>query len=449
VFVPWFDSGQDGIGSADDQPFGGARLMKTEDLAQHDDKSKRELLRGDPIAGHFWPALGGGEPVPAVLQWTSEGGGELDLVEPPQGWSAQLGGPPSTLHGVSSDNAEITLLDAWVNRMELGDRPRRFHVATIAIGSLTSADAKWTRAIYSTANLTEWRGETGLELSHPHPRKEPTLRRIEIRKPPIEKVELPRASFSLEVRVEPTAGYMATWKTDTWLDIAVNPKRRFTIDTAHREYVEPLLAFTHFASDRPDSLTREVLLDLSARTRVEVLRQGPRTQPRSWRPGDGDGYLFHSADLPDLSRAFRRWWKLHREVQPALGLFANHVEAGNMYSPGRLLNIYTALERYSKVRHGGKAEFKNLRKYGGVSTDITGATNVALSLLGASRGYFGHGETQGANPKHSADEISEHALASTRRASALLQSCLLREIGFRKAEREQLMGAYYRNWLIT
>lgn len=410
----------------------------------HDGKTKKHLLAGEPLTGHFWPP-DGGEPAPCLLRWTAEEGAYLDLIEPPVGWKGDLGGRGFTVHGVSSAGEELTLLDAWVTRVELGDRIARLHCPTVAVGALTLPEVRWPRAIYSTSNLSEWRAETGL-----HSRFErngsATRLRVEVKRLPIEKIELPRASLSLEVRADTAVGYAPDWSVETWLDFAVNPKRKFTLDTAHRDYAQPLLSFTHFASDRPDSLTREVLLDPDSRSRIEVLRQGRLFEPRPWRPGPGNGYLFQSPDVPDLGRAIRRWWKLHLLVRPALGLFAEHIAAGNSYSPSRLLTLYTALERYAKVRHGGKGELHNLRAYGGVSEELTGCSNAALKLLGASRGYFAH-----ANPpatKFTVAEIEDSALESTRRASALMQACLLRELGFAKKQREELMRLHYRNWLI-
>jgi hypothetical protein len=412
---------------------------------QHDGKTKIALRGGATLDGHFWPAAGG-EPTPAILRWDDEQGGRLDLIEPPWGWRAELGGPPITIHGTTAENEDVTLLDSWVNRVELGDRIARLHVPTVAIGEKTLPQRRWPRAIYSTANLSEWRAETGLKSAFPSTRRARTVVRVDARKPPIERIELPRAEIRLEVRVESRVGYAPSWEVDTWLDVVVEPKRAFTIDAAFHDYADPLLAFTHFASDRPDGLTREVLLDPRRRERIEVLRQGRQVSPREWRPGPGNGYLFQSADVPDLRRALRRWWRLADQTRPALGLFAEHVEAGRVYSPSRFLTLYTALERYAKVRHDGKREFRSLRDYGGVPAEITGASNGALKLIGASRGYFSHGETQGKG--FSVAEIEDGTLESIRRASALMQSCLLRELGFRKAQREGLLELHYRSWPI-
>lgn len=332
-----------------------------------------------------------------------------------------------------------------MNQVQLGDRISRLHSPTVAIGALTLPDERWPRVIFSTANFSEWRPETG--LSHTGPaRRKPRHQRVDFNAPETEEVAVPRASLRLEVRAATAWAYAPDWSIRTWLDLSVRPNRAITLDQAHRDYAQPLLAFVHFASDRPDSLTRELLWNPDSGRSIEVVRMGKRIEPRDWRPGPRNGYLFQRRDLPDLSRAVRRWWKLHQEVKPSLGLFAEHVSAGNVFSPSRLLTLHASLEKYARTRFGAKREFQNLRAYGGVPNSLTGCTNNALKLLGASRGYFAHAEIKG--DKFTVDQIEESTIESTRRASALMQSCLLKEIGFRKAERVALMELHYANWPI-
>lgn len=409
----------------------------------HDSKTKQLLLSGEPLAGEFWP-VDGGDPAHCLVRWTDDDGAQVELIEPPKGWKGELGGPGFTLHGVTTGNEEITLLGAWVNQIQLGDQISRLHSSTVAIGGLTSPDERWPQITYSTANLSEWRHENGLSYSGPTRRK-PRHMRVDFDAPQTEAVQIPSATFNFEVKGDTAWAYAPDWSIRTWLDFIVRPNRARTLDQAHHDFAQPLLAFMHFASDRPDSLSREVLWNLDARRRIEVLREGKRVTPREWRPSQ-HRYLFQRDDLPDLSKAIRRWWKLHRQVQPSLGLFADHLSHGNVYSPGRLLTLYTSLEKYARNRFQAKGEFKELRSYGGVPSTVTGCTNAALKLLGASRGYFAHADTQG--DRFSPDEIQENTLESTRRASALMQSCLLRELGFRKQERIELMQRHYGNWPI-
>lgn len=115
-----------------------------------------------------------------------------------------------------------------------------------------------------------------------------------------------------------------------------------------------------------------------------------------------------------------------------------------MYSPPRLLTLYTALEAYSRARHGHK-DFRKLRDYAGVPNDVTGCTKSALALLGASRDYFSHARHTG---KISVEQVENNVLESTRRASALMQACLLRELGFFPDEVAELLRAHYGAWPI-
>lgn len=404
------------------------------------EKATQLLTEGKAVAGEFWPS-NGGEPVACILNWTAEDGCQVEVIGTAKDWDADLGGPAFTLHGVTTQGDEISLLDAWVNQISMGKEITRLHASTLAIGALTTPDERWDRANYATANLGEWYRENGLTHSGPS-RRRPRLHRVDFDPPEVEKVRLPRAAVRLGIEARSVAAYAPDWKIETWGEFAVIPNRRFTLDQAHHDYGEPLLAFTHFAMDRPDSLTREILVGKTIRRRIEVLRQGSVVTP-AWKGTPGH-YLFQWPEFPDLSRGLRRWWALHRETKPALGLFADHVSHGNSFSPSRLLTLHTALEKYAKVRFGAKKEFKNLRAYGGVPSALTGCTNEALKLLGASRGFFAHAETEG--EKFTSDQIESGALDSTRRASALMQACLLREVGFRKQERIDLMKRHFQNW---
>jgi hypothetical protein len=409
----------------------------------HDGPEKSLLLAGGSIAGRFWPA-DGGQAVHAVLRFTPEDGCEVELIER-SSWSFALGGPWFTLHGETTDGLELTVLDAWVNQIDSVDRVSRVRGSTLAIGELTEPEERWARAIYSTANLTEWHPENGLTHSG-HTEERPRLERVDFDPPATEEVALPDARLRIELGVDTRVAWAPDWGISTWRDLAVIPQEPFTVAEARRLYGVPLLALTHLAADRPDSIDREILRDPDSRRRIDVLREGVRISPRPWRGRGSNGYLFQRDELPDLSAATRRWWELSEETRPALGLFADHVAQGNVYSPGRLLTLYTALEKYSKTRFGTKKEFKPLRDYGEIPAEITGCTTRALKLLGATRGFFAHAGTQGDG--FSPEEIEAEAMGSIRRASALLQGCLLRELGFGTEQRIALMEAHYRDWPI-
>jgi hypothetical protein len=201
----------------------------------------------------------------------------------------------------------------------------------------------------------------------------------------------------------------------------------------------PLQALVTFATDLPDAIVEEVYFDPESRVRIEVWRAGPRPTGANWR----DDLLFESADLPDFAKAIRRWWRLFGKVNPALGIYADHVNEGNSFSPARLLTVHTAISAYSDLRHGYR-DLRKLRQYPGIDSEITGCTNRNLALVGASRNYFSHLGSPG--DVFTVNEIEAETVLSTRRTAALMQSCLLRELGFTKTQIANRLRRYYGNW---
>lgn len=406
------------------------------------DKTKTALRSGEYVTGHFAPA-GSDLDTPGVLRWSAESGANLDLIGDTSRWPAQFGDERYAIHGLLSDGDQITLLDAMVRTTSFDRQLRRMSSSTLALGAHIELGHRWTRAIYSTANLSEWRADTGIKPSRPAPRRRPHDLRVDWRPPTREEVRIAGAQLAFAGQSSATIAYAPRWTIDTWQVVAVNADRALTVDDYYRRYAEPLVAFMVFVSDRPDTLSSEILVDTPRQIQVEIWRQGPTVESRSWSPSDG--YLFHADAVRDFPRAIRAWWRLHKRVWPALGLFASHVNDGNSYSPARFLTVYTAIEGYAKMRHGHK-KLSRLREYAGVPTELHGCSNDALALIGASRNYLAHlGDTGG---KYSVADIQDGAFVSTRRVSALMQACLLRDLGFRIKERGQILANYYRDWPI-
>ena len=130
----------------------------------HDGPVKARLLAGESLGGHFWPAEGG-EAAHGVLSFTAEDGCRVELIERGVRWPHKLGGPWFALHGETLDGVELSFLDAWVGQISAGEQVLRLHASTLAIGALTNTQERWTRAICSTANLSEWQPENGLTFS--------------------------------------------------------------------------------------------------------------------------------------------------------------------------------------------------------------------------------------------------------------------------------------------
>jgi hypothetical protein len=69
-----------------------------------------------------------------------------------------------------------------------------------------------------------------------------------------------------------------------------------------------------------------------------------------------------------------------------------------------------------------------------------------LKLLGHCRGYYAHLDS--VSRKLGPTDAEEGMFGSTRRGSALMQACLLRELGFDAAAAESILRTYYSRWPI-
>ena len=408
------------------------------------ERAKNRLASGEAVTGHFWLPEVEGEVVAGVLRWSPEDGAALETIGEAKGWPHEIGEPGFTVWGVTDkENARLTLSDAWAKTVDpFAGQVRAVRSSTLLLGEHTTATKEWPRAYFSTANLTEWRADTGLTFSHPNLGEQPRHLRMDWQPPAADQVALPDAEIVF------SGGSDALWTRGpgftitTSQSMVVDPSAPLPANDLLRRFGAPLLALTSFAADKPDGFTTEAYFDRETEERVEVWRQGRGVeQPREWHPARC--CLFDAADLPDFSKSVAKWWELHKAVWPALDLFAEHLSYGNSYSPARLLTLHTALEAYARGRHGHK-DFRKLRGFAGVPNAVTGCTNPALALLGASRDYFSH--LSHAGQKYTLRDVQEGAVFSTRRASALMQACLLRELGLDPSDIERLLTKHYANW---
>jgi len=340
------------------------------------------------------------------------------------------------------NGGDVTLHDCMVRRMAMFDQPTHVDSPTLAYGAHVRAGTRWPRAIYSTAALSEWRNDSGFHFPMPSPPASPADFRIAFRDPVRDVIAVPGAELSFTGDVETSAiGHRPDFWARTTAVMRVDVRRSQTAATFMTRYAQPLRTLMALAADRPDDLTREVYVDPRRRLRVEVWRRGRTAREGDWR----FRYLFTADDLLDYPRAIRAWWRLHRQVWPALDLFGDHVNEGSTYSPGRFLTMFSAIERYGDIRRG-TTDLAKLRTYSGVGSDITGCTNPALKLIRVTRGYVAH--FNNVDDRRRA-EVEDNLLESTRRLAALMQTCLLRNLGIPKADRNRLMARHYASWPLT
>jgi hypothetical protein len=406
------------------------------------DAAIEALRRGETLPGYF--ALSGStDELPGFVRWSHAEGASVELIGDTRGWP-RIGHPWFVVHGRLRDGGDVSLLDAWVKHATPTNEATSVSASTLALGDHVDPGMSWSQVIYSTANLSEWRRDTGLSHKLPAPRTGPARFRVDWRPPPRDQVRVPGGALIFYGTRDFSVAYSADWKISTFQELAVRLDTPMTPAEAYRDFAIPLVSLTSFVSDRPDGIVHEAFVDQHGRRRFEVWRQGPVGEPRDWRATDG--YLCHADDLADYASAIRTWWDLELQLRPALGLFADHINHGFTFSPARFLTLYTAVETYARERHG-RNDWRALRDYAGVPETVTGCNNAALAVIGASRLYFAHLGLPPNGPTIA--HIEANALLSTRRASALMQACLLRELEFSPSETERLLRAHYANWPLT
>jgi HEPN superfamily Apea-like protein len=236
----------------------------------------------------------------------------------------------------------------------------------------------------------------------------------------------------------------------TGMEIMVEAQRATTLDLLRRRFARPLRNLLVFASDRPDGLIRERVSSPAKGRRAVLLGQGEDLAPREWNPARG--YLFRALELPDFEHAIQAWFKLDAVAEPAMDQFAGTVMYGNSYGHSRLVELATALESYSRTRHAKRknewalTKLKRLAAYARMPRREIGSSVPRLKLLLASRNYYAHLNKPSYGIKVS--KVEAEQLNSIRRGHALMQACLLREIGLSTAEARDLLQRHYLGWSI-
>jgi hypothetical protein len=297
-------------------------------------------------------------------------------------------------------------------------------------------------AHYRPASLHEWLPESGLTL--PALTDDHSRLVVEWNAPEQRTVDIPGGELTLRPSSDWSWSYAPDWSIETSMTFTVKADQPLTISEHWSQFCNPLLSFCIFAVDRPDDLLYESYYSPEREDQIVVLRSGREATKHEWRPTSGH-YLFQATDIDDPGVALAKWFTVWGKTVPALGLLAEVIRTGNTFTVPRFLTLYTAAEGYWKNTKVGRAAWNpgQLAKWAGVPETITGATKDALALIGASRNYHAHLEV---GSRFSPEAIVDQTYQSTRRLHALLQACLLRELGIDTPNIERLLNRHYQPW---
>ena len=416
-------------------------------------RAETELAAGRQLLGRFWVAGASSDSAhqaAGVLNWSATDGVVVRLIGPLVGWPRDLAGA-LTVHGETVDGEKLSLIGCRIVSISLGGvATLTVSGTTLLLGDHATATTRWRTSVITTANLHEWSGETGLQVpdSDHAPTGHTTRVQMTWEVPDTRRVRLPTGELSLSPSMDTKWAIAPEWSIRTGTDVILKPKRPAKLDVLYRTGAAPLLSLIVVAGDRPDSITSEVVGDAKSRQRARVLRSGEVVSAREWRPDNA--HLFTAAQLPDFATAVQRWFAISAATEPALGTFAEAINAGDTYSPGRFLQVVTALESYGRRWRKDKRILlkllEGLRAYAGLPARSTGCTRRNLKLIVASRNFHAH--LSQPNYGFSLEFVQLTTFESTRRASALMQACILRELGFSARATRKMLDEHYRNWPI-
>jgi len=419
----------------------------------------RILEQKGEILGYFAVAgMDDKQAAPGVLRYSPEDGTAVRLIDAPRGWPTTLGHRGElVVHGETSDGGHpLTLLDARVSSLALGDRVTGLRAATLALGPHFDRETTWSAVTYSTAHLHEWLGDSGLTVDVELDERGQTEHLTHHWAPPqAHVVQLADARVTLGPAMPRDDGRIAEWRVRIQTQLAVRPAEPMTVAAFERRFARPLLAFTVLAADRPDAITHEAVSDTKRCERAVILRMGRSVTPREWRPDDR--FLFRAEQIDDVADIYGRWMALWEEAGPEVATFVDAVNEGSTYSRARLLASVVALEAYWRTRlrqptsPGQKPQslsltdkLKALRDHSGVDTARIGGTNKNLKLLVAGRNLYAH--LNQTLVEVSDEEIDDGLVDNCRRATALMQACLLHDLGVLPKRINEMFAEHLASW---
>ena len=228
------------------------------------------------------------------------------------------------------------------------------------------------------------------------------------------------------------------------MKFTVRSATALTIEEYSAEYGNALLCFAVFAADHPDDMAWESFYNPESKRQIVVLRSNRKPAQREWRPVPGR-YLFRQKiylTSLTLSRSGSRCGVRPSRLSVCCATPSSKTQRTQCQDFSRFIPRPRAIGRTRRPRKGSWSP-QALARRAAVSPELTGATKRSLALIGASRDYHAH---LAASKAFSPQEIVDETFESTRRLHALLQACLLREIGLDTAEIERLLRQHYASW---
>lgn len=415
------------------------------------DRTLEKMKREGHVFGWFTlPQLAEGDETVGRLSWTDEDGAELVLLNPSADWPIRKLDDMSDVYGLLSDNTVVTLPGAAVRRyshsamLELTLRS-----VTLLLGANVEPSDVWTGLTFRTAHLHEWLARTGIQTQDRQHDDDHRVTSVSIHWVPPESVSLQveGATLTLSTALRAPADYSPEQEFSTSLNLRVALDQAKDLDEIERSYVRPLIVFSTVIADRWDTAIFEMVRGESVEYPVQVLRAGRIVKQREWQPGD-NAYLFLAEDCKDIVGVLQNWFNLYSSAGLPLAVFAETLRSGNSYFPGRLIQLVTALQGYCDARlgDGGRtilATLKALRDHAGIDPKVNKCSDENLDLLSQARNYYTH---LGTRKGYSPDKLEHGLVKCCRWATALMQSCVLRELGFSVERSAELLSAHYQNW---
>lgn len=399
---------------------------------------RTELLAGQVVGVHLIIPEISKDELAGFLAWDPDLGAIIHLVDRSENWPRTFDLDPFYVQGITSRGTKFSVFDTRVTQLAESDITSKLRGTTLVWDRHETPHRTWPVGLISTLNLTGWRNARSVVRDGRRTDNDQDIS-FTWKAPPSMPIRLSDGELRISTRASTLNG-AESFHVDSYQAAVFEPDEPQSIDKYLETIGSTLLSFLAFAVDGPDRIAEEIYFDPSSRHRVEVWRWNTTEVAE---PTEPILFFFNAQDLPDPADSLKKWWSLSERVRPALGLFADHLNRGRSYSPGRLITLFSAMEGYSREAHSS-ADFKRLREFAGVPPELIGATNESLSLLGAQRGYFAH--LKQPKRKYTADELDRTTVDSIRRASALMQACLLREIGLTTDKIVKLLERRYSRW---